>query len=111
MTVAITGNRIVEIKKIDKVRPPKGAQLVDATGNFLIPGVWDMHVHWFYARYLPLFIANGVTGVRQMRGFPEHFQWREEIAKGLLLGPRQAIAETPDRRTRTVLSRHHQRQQ
>jgi hypothetical protein len=54
-----------------------------------------MHVHWYDARYLPLFIANGITGVRQMWGFPVHFQWREEITKGLLLGPRQVIAGTP----------------
>jgi len=54
-----------------------------------------MHVHWRDARYLPLFIANGVTGVCQMWGSPVHFQWRDEITKGLLIGPRQAIAGTP----------------
>lgn len=95
MTVVISGDRITDIKKTGKVRPPKGAQVIEATGKFLIPGLWDMHVHWYDARYLTLFIANGVTGVRQMWGFPVHFQWREEITKGLLLGPRQAIAGTP----------------
>jgi len=95
MTVFITGDRITKIKKTGKVRPLRGAQLIDATDKFLIPGLWDMHVHWYDARYLPLFIANGITGVRQMWGNPVHFQWREEIAKGLLLGPRQAIAGTP----------------
>jgi len=95
MTVVITGDCITDIKPSAQVRPAKGAQVIDATGKFLIPGLWDMHVHWYDARYLTLFIANGVTGVRQMWGFPDHFQWREEITKGLLLGPRQAIAGTP----------------
>ena len=95
MTVVISGDRITDIKKTGKVHPPKGTQVIDATGKFLIPGLWDMHVHWYDARYLPLFIANGITGVRQMWGFPVHFQWREEITKGLLLGPRQVIAGTP----------------
>jgi tetratricopeptide (TPR) repeat protein len=95
MTLFITGDRITDITPSAKVRLPKGAQAIDATGKFLIPGLWDMHVHWFDARYLPLFIANGITGVRQMWGFPVHFQWRDEIAKGLLLGPRQAISGTP----------------
>jgi tetratricopeptide (TPR) repeat protein len=95
ITVFVSGDRITDIKPSAEVRPPKGVQVIDATGKFLIPGLWDMHVHWYDARYLPLFIANGITGVRQMWGFPVHFQWREEIAKGLLLGPRQAIAGTP----------------
>ena len=95
MTVVISGDRIMDVKKTGKVRPAKGAQVIDAAGKFLIPGLWDMHVHWRDARYLPLFIANGVTGVRQMWGSPVHFQWREEISKGLILGPRQAIAGTP----------------
>ena len=92
MTVFISGDRITDIKKTGKVRPPKRAQVIDATGKFLIPGLWDMHIHWYDARYLPLFIANGVTGVRIMWGIPVHFQWREEITKGSLLGPRLIIA-------------------
>jgi tetratricopeptide (TPR) repeat protein len=95
MTVLISRDRITDIKKTGKIRPPKGVQVIDAEGKFLIPGLWDMHVHWRDARYLPLFIANGVTGVRQMWGSPVHFQWRDEITKGLLLGPRQAIAGIP----------------
>ena len=51
-----------------------------------------MHVHWEDKNYLPLFIANGVTGVRIMWGFPVHHQMRNEIEKGTLLGPRMLIA-------------------
>jgi imidazolonepropionase-like amidohydrolase len=92
MTVVITGDRITELGQTQKVRVPKDAQVVDATGKFLIPGLWDMHVHWYLKDYLPLFIANGVTGVREMWGLPVHHQWRKEIESGTLLGPRLVIA-------------------
>jgi imidazolonepropionase-like amidohydrolase len=96
MTVVITGDRITELIPESgpggSVRNPEGAQVVDATGKSLIPGLWDMHVHWFHKDYLPLFTANGVTGIRLMWGVPIHQQWRRELEQGTLLGPRLAIA-------------------
>ncbi len=71
---------------------PAGAQIVDATGKFLIPGLWDMHVHWYSRDAFTLFIANGVTGVRQMFGNSDLLRWRDQIAKGSLLGPRMVVA-------------------
>jgi tetratricopeptide (TPR) repeat protein len=91
MTVFITGDRITDIKPSAKVRGPRGAQVIDGTGKFLIPGLWDMHAHYFDSAYLSLFIANGVTGVRIMAGDPDDFKQREEIAKGFLIGPRMVI--------------------
>lgn len=91
-TVVITGDRITELGPSAEVRAPEGAQVVDATGKFLIPGLWDMHVHWLHKDYLPLFPANGVTGIRIMWGAPMHHQWRQEIAQGTLRGPRLSIA-------------------
>jgi imidazolonepropionase-like amidohydrolase len=66
--------------------------VIDATGRYLIPGLWDMHVHIYDERYLALFTANGITGVRQMWGNSAHHQWRARIEKGELVGPRQIIA-------------------
>ncbi|HAF12867.1 MAG TPA: hypothetical protein DCK93_13635 [Blastocatellia bacterium] len=74
MTVVIIGDRITTLGKSRKVRVPANAQVVDATGKYLIPGLWDMHVHVFRNAsqrppneyYFPLFIANGITGVRDM---------------------------------------------
>jgi imidazolonepropionase-like amidohydrolase len=91
-TVVITGNRITAVGKTTELPAPTNAHIIDATGKFLIPGLWDMHVHWYAKEYLPLFIANGVTGVRIMWGMPEHHQWRKEIAQGSLLSPRLLIA-------------------
>jgi len=90
MTVVITGERISVIG--DNIPVPAGAQVVDATGKFLIPGLWDMHVHWYLRDTFSLFIANGVTGVRQMFGNSELLRWREQIAHRSLLGPRMVVA-------------------
>jgi imidazolonepropionase-like amidohydrolase len=91
-TVVITGDRITAIGKSTEIRPPTNAMVVDATGKFLIPGLWDMHVHWYEQAFLPLFIANGVTGIRMMWGMPIHHEWRTGSEQGSLLGPRMLIA-------------------
>ena len=100
-TVVITGDRITSVSDAAKVQPPKNARVIDATGQYLIPGLWDMHVHsvfgdWFPGGrdiILPLFIANGVTGVRDMGGeVPALMAWRKEIASGQLIGPRMVIS-------------------
>ncbi len=93
MTVVVRGDRIEALGKTGKLTVPRNAQVVDATGKFLIPGLWDMHIHpWFGKNYLALFTANGVTGVRVMWGEPVHHKWRQEISAGKLIGPRMVIA-------------------
>lgn len=92
LTVIITSGHISQIGKSGAIHVPKNAQVVDATGKFLIPGLWDMHVHWYEKDYLSLFIANGVIGIRIMSGAPLHHEWRKEIEAGMLLGPRMVIA-------------------
>jgi len=90
MTVVITGDRITAIGK--DAPPPKDAQIVDCSGKFLIPGLWDMHIHWYDKNSLTLFTANGVTGVREMFGMPMLLQLRKEVAEGKLVGPRMVVA-------------------
>jgi imidazolonepropionase-like amidohydrolase len=90
-TVIVIGNRIAEIGEPGKVAIPSGAQTVDGTGKYLMPGLWDMHMHLSLVSEtaLPLLIANGVTGVRDMGGDLDQIdQWREQIAKGTRVGPR-----------------------
>jgi len=91
MTVLITNNRIVRIGKAQELKVADEVQTIDGSGKYLIPGLWDMHTHWFEKEYLPLFLANGVTGLRLMWGNPEHLQWRKESAEGKLLCPRLEI--------------------
>src|SRR6516162_9813059 len=64
--VVVSGGRIMALGRADTVIIPADAHVIDATGKFLIPGLWDMHVHWYQPDYLPLFTVNGVTGVRVM---------------------------------------------
>ena len=99
-TVVIAGKRIVSVTDGAKVKP-RNARVVDATGRYLIPGLWDMHVHsafgdWFPGGrdiILPLFIANGVTGVRDMGGdAPVLMEWRKQISAGQIIGPRMVIS-------------------
>ena len=91
-TVVIVDDRIKEIGTTGTVKAPKDAKRFDGSGKFLIPGLWDMHAHISYKEFLALFIANGVTGIREMGGNPEEFvqlkEWRKEIANGTLIGPR-----------------------
>lgn len=109
MTVLIAGNRIVTIGKSGNVKIPKNAQVIDATGKFLIPGLWDMHAHSISEKgtreiFFPLEIANGITGVRDMFAdcYPdcspdngdlqvsltEVNEWRKAYAAGTLVAPR-----------------------
>jgi hypothetical protein len=91
MTVVIVGNRIDAIGRTGKIRVPKNLRVIDATGKYLVPGFWDMHVHLSFATELamPALIANGVTGVRDMGGELDQIdEWRGQITSGELLGPR-----------------------
>ena len=69
---------------------PRGATLLPGTGKFLIPGLWDFvtHVSWTRASALPLFVANGVTAVRDQGGdLAETAVWAEGVRRGRLVGP------------------------
>jgi imidazolonepropionase-like amidohydrolase len=74
---------------------PEKAVIVDGSGKFLIPGLWDMHVHVQHDPdiFYPLFIANGVTGVRDMGGPLDKLKkWRSQIREGGRIGPRIVLA-------------------
>jgi imidazolonepropionase-like amidohydrolase len=92
-TVIVNGDRIVQTGSAQKIRAPKQAQVVDGRGLYLIPGLWDMHVHVRETeRAFPMFTANGVTGVRNMGGrLDELKSWRAQIVDGSLSGPRMVI--------------------
>ena len=93
MTVVVEHGRITALGADAGVTAPKGARVIDASGKFLIPGLWDMHVHaatpGLDALFLPLLVANGITGVREMFS---RLDWvssaKSRVRSGELVGPR-----------------------
>ncbi len=96
VTVEISGGRIQAIQA-KKIRPGRGSLVIDAKGRFLIPGLWDMHMHLGPPEtFFPLLVANGIVGVREMfSGIPMATirTWRmlpdapRIVASGFLDGP------------------------
>jgi imidazolonepropionase-like amidohydrolase len=100
-TVIIEGDRIASVLIGAMIKMPGNTILIEGHGKFLIPGLWDMHVHsafgdWFPGGrdiILPLFVANGVTGVRDMGGdLRVLLDWRKQITVGKIPGPRMIIS-------------------
>jgi len=101
-TIAIEGNRIARVENSNAAS--RAAATLDGTGMFVIPGLWDMHVHAYFtndtARFhttsevmLPLFIVNGVTGVRDLGSNLEAtLAARDSVAAHQLIGPRMLVS-------------------
>jgi imidazolonepropionase-like amidohydrolase len=89
-TVIVLGSQIKAVGSQGAVSIPANARVVDGSGKFLIPGLWDMHGHLTDATQdaFPLLVMNGVTGVRDMGGdLAQIDRWRSEIASGMRIGP------------------------
>ena len=98
------GNRFIEnqtvsidngiIIRIDSINPSSSNHLIiDGQGKYLIPGLVDSHVHtWQSPNDLLLYVANGVTHIREMMGSAQHLEWRQEIEEGKRLGPKMFVA-------------------
>jgi len=99
-TIVIRGNRIMSVGGAP--RPgAAGERVVDARGMYVIPGLWDMHTHVYFGPsaaqgselILPMFIANGVTGVRDMgSALDAVLRARADVAAHTLLGPRMVVS-------------------
>jgi imidazolonepropionase-like amidohydrolase len=94
MTVVVTGDRITAVGKSGEVGVPEGARVVNGKGKYLIPGLWDMHVHTASPTFLPIYLANGITGVRDMHALdPDSILgMRRQVQQGKEPGPRIVAA-------------------
>jgi manganese oxidase len=95
-TVTIADGRITAVVPTSAARLSPGTRRVSGVKRFLIPGLWDMHAHSDSAELtrrmiVPLELANGITGVRDMFGTPDVLTVRREIRAGRLVGPRMVI--------------------
>jgi imidazolonepropionase-like amidohydrolase len=95
-TVIVRDGTIETIGDHDRVNIPEDALVIDGSGQYLMPGLVDMHVHIQYENDMILLVANGVTSVRNMwgnsgkalwLGMPDQLQLRQQIQAGELLGP------------------------
>lgn len=93
--IIVTGDRITAVGPVGGVAIPPGARVVSTQGTYAIPGLWDMHTHTlgFPGVTYPLFIANGVTGVREMSviSLDSARRWRQEVLAGARVGPRTVL--------------------
>jgi imidazolonepropionase-like amidohydrolase len=87
-TVVVSGNRITAVGRSASVKPPAGARVVDGSGKFLIPGLWDAHIHSIHVKFdetLPVAVARGITDARDMGSpIPYLIRARKAIDEGLL---------------------------
>lgn len=105
--VVIAGDHISQLGAASEVRPPAGAKRIAGDGYYLIPGLWDMHIHLRSdpakpvislakenGATLKLFLVNGVVGVREMGGdlAESVIEWRQDIDAGKREGPRIVTA-------------------
>lgn len=99
MSIVIDGNRITSVSPTQS-GPLKGAA-VNVRGMYVIPGLWDMHTHAFFGwptdfgdnYVLPLFIANGITGIRDMGSdLDAVLKARADVAAHKLVGPRMVVS-------------------
>ena len=88
-TVVVKDGLIADLGPSSTVEVPAEALVVDGEGKFLMPGLSDMHMHLFGAETdLLLYLANGVTTIRDMGGAPPvQLEWRDEINAGTRTGP------------------------
>ena len=99
-TVIIEGGRIAAMGSSDEIGPEDGVPVIEADGGYLMPGLTEMHAHlpdsrmsdMDIANLLFLYIANGVTTVRGMQGDPSQFGLRNQIERGLRVGPSLYLA-------------------
>lgn len=95
--VVIHNGRIVAAGPRAKVKIPHGAQIVDAHGKTMLPGLWDMHAHFEQVEWGPIYLAAGVTTVRDCGNELEFITAvRDAVAQGRGLGPRLLLAGIVD---------------
>lgn len=93
VTILIEGNRIREIGGPGEVTSPSGARVISGAGKYIIPGLIDSHVHYRFPWLHRLYLANGVTTVRDMGGQIERvLTLRQELRVGNILGPRMVVS-------------------
>ena len=100
-TVVVEKGIIKNISPSAKTKLSKGVKVIDGKGKFLIPGLFDMHAHFFYEQgdhintnetELKLMLANGITTARIMAGHPSYLEAKANVKNGKWIGPELSVA-------------------
>ncbi|WP_340200219.1 amidohydrolase family protein [Ascidiimonas sp. W6] len=96
--IGILEDSILFVRHYSNNQDKKAKKIIKGTGKYAIPGLWDNHIHLrggdslikANKEFLSLFIANGITGIRDAGGdlSVQIRKWRNEINKGILVGPK-----------------------
>lgn len=98
-TIFIKGDSIFDITESYLLEQEiDSAKLIVGTSKYIIPGLWDMHVHTngkgsFKEMEIPRYIAYGITGIREMLGDVVDLKWRDSINQGSLIGPKMRVGQ------------------
>ncbi|MFP4366465.1 MAG: amidohydrolase family protein [Bacteroidales bacterium] len=101
-SVVVSGNKIVQVDPVEKIKEPSGVRVIDCRGKYLIPGLWDAHIHLLDGDALtpelmfPLFIVNGITYVRDTSGYLD-----------MLLALREKASRLKGMAPRVFITGHH----
>jgi imidazolonepropionase-like amidohydrolase len=96
-TIVIRDGKIIAAGSGKKVKVPPDAQRVDVTGKYIIPGLWDMHAHYEQVEWGPIYLAAGVTTVRDVGNEFEFITAvRDAVNSGKGLGPHMLLAGVVD---------------
>jgi hypothetical protein len=99
--VIIENGKIVALDKTIHTKIPKGAQVIEGSGKYLIPGLFDMHAHFFNEQgdlkntcreELQMMLANGLTTARILAGHPNYLQAKANVQNKTWEGPQLIIA-------------------
>ena len=91
-TIVVVNGKIAQVGHASAVKIPRGIRIIDGKGNYLVPGLADMHVHEFVSSSQHLLnLMEGVTTIRDMDGFPWTLRMRENVRNGKLLAPNMYI--------------------
>lgn len=102
-TVIVRNQKIAKVGAAKKIRVSSGATIIDGEGRYLTPGLVEMHAHVpksnlgreYLEDVLFLWVANGITTIRNMNGEPAHIELRSQIERQEVLGPRMYTAGPP----------------
>ena len=86
-SVLVMGDRIVQVGAAGELSAPEGVRIVNARGLSLMPGLIDAHIHLSDEAELAGYLAHGVTGLRNVSGYPFHLRLSERISESRILGP------------------------